>query len=164
MAVTETDERQVDQGPPPAPGPHFLNNVLATAASYVDEDPGIARDLLADLGAFLAYRLRNDLAPVPLADELDFVRTYLRLEQGRFGDRLEATVDDPGAAPAADVRPLSLQAPVQEVLTRRLRDRPGALRVAVRVAGDRSTVRLDFSDLPAGGDPERLVVELEAPS
>ena len=158
MAVSERERQDVRR--PSAPGPHFLNNVLAVAASYVDEDAGLARDLLADLGAFLAYRLRDDLEPVPLEDELEFVRTYLRLEHGRFGERLETVVHLPPGDVAVRVRPLSLQEPLEEVLSRRLRDRPAAQRVAVRVAGDAAGVRLDFSDLPDGGGPERVVVEL----
>lgn len=161
MAVIERDERQVVQGRPTAPRPHFLNNVLAVAASYVDEDPGQARELLADLGAFLAYRLREDLEPVALAEELEFVRTYLRLEHGRFGERVVADVTDaPDASPA--VRPLTLQEAVQAALDRRLQDRPGAVRVAVRVAGDAGSVRIDLSDFPGGGAPERVVVDLGA--
>lgn len=155
-----TAQRQLggaDVGPVRA---HFLNNVLATAASYVDEDPDLARDLLADLGAFLAYRLREDLEPVPLRDELDFVRTYLRLEAARHGDRLEVRVDDPGAeAASAPVAPVALQALVEDLLTARLRDDPGPVRVAVRPAPDGAQVRVDLSRPPGGEDPERVVAE-----
>ena len=37
---------------------HFVNNVLAAAASYIEVEPDTARDVLADLGAFLSHRLR----------------------------------------------------------------------------------------------------------
>lgn len=159
MLVQDTEHAR-RSGEPPPPGAHFLNNVLATTASYVDEDPSRARDLLADLGAFLAYRLRDDLRPVPLADELDFVRTYLRLEEARYDERLHADVaaDCPDGA---RVVPLAVQERVQEAVGRRLRDRPGAVRVALRVASDGGAVRVDLSDHPGGGEPERLVVDLE---
>ncbi|WP_205696404.1 histidine kinase [Conexibacter sp. SYSU D00693] len=144
---------------PPAPGAHFLNNVLAAAASYVEEDPDLARDLLAELGAFLAYRLRRDLEPVPLDEELAFTRSYLRLEQGRFPDRLQVDVAvAPAGAPP--VTPLVLQERVQDAVGQRLRERPGALRVALRPAADGRTVRLDLSDWPGGQEPERVAIDL----
>src|SRR3954466_9285718 len=37
---------------------HFVNNVLAAAASYIEVEPDTARDVLASLGAFLSHRLR----------------------------------------------------------------------------------------------------------
>ena len=43
---------------------HFVNNVLAAAASYIDDDPDYARDVLAELGQFLSYRLRADAGSV----------------------------------------------------------------------------------------------------
>ena len=48
---------------------HFVNNVLAAAASYIEEDPDTARDVLAELGAFLSHRLRGPRAVSP-AEEL----------------------------------------------------------------------------------------------
>lgn len=132
-------------GPPPAPSAHFLNNVLAAAASYVDEDPDLARDVLAELGQFLAYRLRADLEPVPLAEELSFVRSYLQLEAWRFPDRLAVEVDDRDAL--ASVRPLSVQEPLQDALSERLGTSPAGLRVLVRADG--AGARWDFADVPA---------------
>ena len=67
---------------------HFVNNVLAAAASYIDEDPDYARDVLAELGQFLSYRLREDPAPVSAAQELAHTATFLRLQQARFPDRI----------------------------------------------------------------------------
>lgn len=161
--MTETEEEGVAAGPPPAPGAHFLNNVLAAAASYVDDDPRRARELLAELGAFLAYRLREDLRPVALRDELEFVRTYLRLEEGRFPDRVHAEVAPP-AGDGPQVVPLSVQAPVQEAVGRRLRDRPAPLRVKMRPFGDDGAVRLDLSDHPDGDAPERVVLPVGRPA
>jgi LytS/YehU family sensor histidine kinase len=67
---------------------HFVNNVLAAAASYIEVEPDTARDVLAGLGAFLSHRLRPARI-VPLAQELDHVAVYVRLEQARFPGRLE---------------------------------------------------------------------------
>jgi two-component system, LytTR family, sensor kinase len=125
----------VSEAPPPVSA-HFVNNVLAAAASYIDDEPETARDVIAELGQFLSFRLR-DPAPVSLARELDHVSTYVRLEQARFPGRIEATLPPAGALPAVQVEPASLQAPLAEALGRRLREIPGPCSVSLRgPAGD----------------------------
>lgn len=114
---------------------HFVNNVLAAAASYIDEDPDYARDVLAELGQFLSYRLREDPAPVGAAQELAHTATFLRLQQARFPDRIAVELPD-----AADVRgrvvPGTIQEPVAEALGRRLRGESGQLAVTLTPDGD----------------------------
>jgi hypothetical protein len=94
IALDEVHAEQV--APNGAVSVHFVNNVLAAAASYVEEDPDAARDALAELGAFLTHRLRPP-RPVPLSDELDHVEVYLRLQEFRFPGRLDAEVGDSDA-------------------------------------------------------------------
>lgn len=127
--------------PPPAPSAHFLNNVLATAASHIDEDGELARDVLAELGQFLAYRLRPDTDPVPLAQELDFVGCYLRLEAHRFPGRL--ALEMPAEVPDVEVPALSVQDPLHEALTRRLREPGGTINVRVRAGATGATYELE---------------------
>ena len=98
---------------------HFVNNVLAAAASYIDEDPDYARDVLAELGQFLSYRLREDPAPVSAAQELAHTATFLRLQQARFPDRI--TVQLPDAT---------------EVFGRVLREEAGPCSVVLSTAAD----------------------------
>src|SRR4051794_41870597 len=78
---------------------HFVNNVLAAAASYIEVEPDTARDVLAGLGAFLSHRLRPERI-VPLVQDLDHVAVYLKLEQARFPGRLEAEPAAGHALPA----------------------------------------------------------------
>src|SRR3954471_4489947 len=119
---------------PPAPAPvsvHFVNNVLAAAASYIEVAPDTAREVLAGLGAFLSHRLRAARV-VPLAEELDHVATYLRLEQARFPGRVEAELPPPGGVPAGECTPGAIQAPLADALGRRLGQRTGRVHVALR--------------------------------
>lgn len=129
----------VPQQPAPPVSAHFVNNVLAAAASYIDEDPDYARDVLAELGQFLSYRLRENPAPVGAAQELAHTATYLRLLQARFPDRLELRLCD-----AADVHgrvdPGTIQEPVAELAGRRLREGPGRLAVTLLAQGDGDVV------------------------
>src|SRR3954466_5177437 len=94
---------------------HFVNNVLAAAASYIEVEPDTARDVLAGLGAFLSHRLRPARI-VPLAQELDHVAVYVRLEQARFPGRLEAELPPASGLPLVDCVPGEVQAPLAEAL------------------------------------------------
>jgi two-component system, LytTR family, sensor kinase len=110
---------------------HFVNNVLAAAASYIDEDPDYARDVLAELGQFLSYALREDRGPVSVAQELAHTATFLRLQQARFPDRI--TVELPDAADVfGRVVPGTIQGPVETALGRRLREEAGPCGVTLR--------------------------------
>ncbi len=112
---------------------HFVNNVLAAAASYIDEDPDYARDVLAELGQFLSYSLREDRAAVSAAQELAHAATFLRLQQARFPDRI--TVELPDATEVfGRVEQGTIQGPIEQALGRRLRDEAGPCAVALRPA------------------------------
>jgi two-component system LytT family sensor kinase len=117
---------------------HFVNNVLAAAASYIDEDPEQARDVLAELGQFLAYGLRTAPTPATLSQELAHTATYLRLQQARFPGRLELRLPaDAGEhAPSAPLAAGVVRGRVAQALEQRLRTVPGPCVVDLHRAGD----------------------------
>ncbi|MDQ2890919.1 MAG: histidine kinase [Gemmatimonadota bacterium] len=94
--------------------PHFLFNTLHSITALVHSDPGAVEGVLERLASLLRYVLRDHRPPhddVPLESELEFVRSYLALEQMRFGDRLLVTEDvDPDTleclVPALTLQPL----------------------------------------------------------
>lgn len=140
---------------------HFVNNVLAAAASYIEDEPDTARDVLAELGAFLTHRLRPNRT-VTLAEELDHVRVYMRLEQARFPGRIEAELPAAATLPRLTASPGDVQGPVGEVLARWLRKHPGRVRAALRVRDNAATLelQLDRPDTP-GAAGERVRIALE---
>jgi LytS/YehU family sensor histidine kinase len=151
------------QNPPAGAAPvsvHFVNNVLAAAASYIEAEPDTARDVLAGLGAFLSHRLRPARI-VPLAAELDHVAVYVRLEQARFPGRLEAELPQSDHVPPAECVPGEVQAPLADALGRWLGERRGRVRVALRARLDGSTLeaQLDEPDDP-GSTAERVRIAL----
>jgi len=70
--------------------PHFLFNTLNTIAILIREhDTHVAERLVTQLGDVLRQVLRtSDANETSLRAELEFLRTYLEIEQVRFGDRL----------------------------------------------------------------------------
>ncbi len=149
------------EGPSPV-SVHFVNNVLAAAASYIEEDPETARDVLAELGSFLSHRLRGPRL-VSAADELEHVAVYLRLEQARFPGRVEAELPRAADLPSAELVPGDFQAPLSEALTRWLSQAPGRVRVALRARPDALDLQLDRPDEPGeAGERVRIPLGLRA--
>ena len=131
-------------GSPPV-SVHFVNNVLAAAASYIEDDPEQARDVLALLSQFLTYRLAGAAEPVPVTRELEHVAVYLRLEQARFPDRIACELPEARDLPEASVSRAWIQTPVAEGLGRRLRERTGPCRLVLRVRPGRSELGLELA-------------------
>ncbi len=85
--------------------PHFLFNTLNTIASKSRTDPEEARRLLLRLSDFFRYSIRQDGHFADFGQEYFFVRTYVSLEQARFGDHLRVRYD-------VDPQVLGVQVPV----------------------------------------------------
>ncbi|MEN6566205.1 MAG: ATP-binding protein [Veillonellales bacterium] len=70
--------------------PHFLYNTLNTVIAFCRKDPGKAAEMLGELSNYLQNKFRfNNMALIPLEQELDLIQSYLAIEQVRFGKRLQ---------------------------------------------------------------------------
>lgn len=79
--------------------PHFLFNALNSIRALINEDRQRARDMVTALSAYLRYALvERPLHVALLEEEVASVRGYLAIEQVRFEERLDITLDiDPNA-------------------------------------------------------------------
>jgi LytS/YehU family sensor histidine kinase len=151
-------------GQPPV-SVHFVNNVLAAAAGYIEDDPDEARDVLALLSQFLSYRLRAAPGAVPVEREMEHVATYLRLEQARFPDRIVCELPEARDVPGGRVPRAGIQAPVAEGLGRRLSERIGPCRLVLRVRPGRPELDLELAapeDAPGAAEHVRIPLAPEA--
>jgi two-component sensor histidine kinase len=97
--------------------PHFLFNALNSLRSQITENPEGALEMVTGLAEILRYALNADRREtVRLAEELDIVAEYVRLEQVRFEERLgfEQRVDP--AVRDARVPPLIVQTLVENAI------------------------------------------------
>lgn len=78
--------------------PHFLFNALNAIAGLVHRNPERAEETVEQLAEVFRYTLtRSDKEWVPLREEMELVRSYLGVEQARFGDRLKVSIEaEPG--------------------------------------------------------------------
>jgi two-component system LytT family sensor kinase len=140
--------------------PHFIYNSLGAIASFVRTDPDRARELLLEFADFTRYSFRRHGEYTTLAEELRSVERYLLLEQARFGDRLQVTLQVapevlPVAVPVLCIQPLvenavrhGLEASADKV------DGVGRLSIVAR-DHDQECV-LEVEDDGTGEDPERV--------
>jgi len=70
--------------------PHFLFNTLQSVSTLIDTDRGTAQHMLLTLAGLLRRVLKYGSADlISFREELNFVESYLQLEQMRLGRRLE---------------------------------------------------------------------------
>lgn len=135
--------------------PHFVYNAMAAIAALIHTAPDEARELLTEFADFTRYAFREQRSYVPLADELHYVQKYLRLEQARFGDRLEVRVAVAPEVLGAAVPVLSLQPLVENAIRHGVEGRAGDGPAHVEIVGvdlDRD-VELRVTDDGPGVDP-----------
>lgn len=123
--------------------PHFLFNALNSIAALIGSDPRLAREMCLTLGEFLRDSLRlGGRGEITLGEELELARSYLAVEQVRFGPRMRLDqVVDP-AASACLVPSLILQPLVENAIGRGIATLVdgGAVRVRVTRQGERLEV------------------------
>jgi sensor histidine kinase YesM len=89
--------------------PHFLFNTLNNLYGLTLERSDDAPDVVLRIADLLDYMLyRCDRPLVPLAGEVEHLKTYLDLERLRYDDRVDVTFDVDAPAADAHVAPLLL--------------------------------------------------------
>ena len=128
--------------------PHFLFNTLNAISTLVAEGQNSdAVRMISRVSDFLRLTLdANETPEISVAEELEFVRRYLDIEQVRFGDRLRVTIEAQPEAMSAMVPALVLQPLVENAVKHGVlpRERGGA--VLVTIALDNGTLRMAVTD------------------
>ena len=136
--------------------PHSLFNLLHTIRGQIDWDPAAARTMIVQLGDLLRRLLRaGEREYSRLADEMQFVRLYLELQQRRFADRLTIEVPPASELPAAWVPSLILQPLVENAIVHGLAGHQGPVVVRVWAASSRGNLILRVTNTMAGERPAR---------
>ena len=137
--------------------PHFLFNALHTIGQLIRTGQNaLAVQVVAGLGDLLRQLLDSATTQeVPLKQELDFLRSYLDIEQIRFRDRLKVVVDASGDTFDARVPHLILQPLVENAIRHGITARTTVGRLLIcarRINGSlHLTVRDDGAGLPLSG-------------
>ena len=76
--------------------PHFLFNTLENIKFMVKMDSEAAMKMIHALSALLRYSLHEETRRVKLAKDIEYLHSYMEIQQYRFGDRLHYSefIDD----------------------------------------------------------------------
>lgn len=133
--------------------PHFLFNALNTVSGLMGGDAETGRRVVRQIGELLRAGLRGEPGQrIPLRQELELARAYLEIEQARFVDRLQVTIETEVQSP--DLRQETLTFPVPALILQPLvenavshgiakREEGGHVRVTAARRGDQLTLTVE---------------------
>lgn len=137
--------------------PHFLFNTLNSIASLSDSDPSGMLRLLEEFGNYLRKSIsaKNLQRLVPLEHELDLLRSYLYIEQERFGDRLIIEWDIPDNI-SVWLPPLSIQTIVENAISHGILPRSCGGTVKIIIKDQPKNIEIVVQDNGVGMSEEKL--------
>ena len=115
-------------------------------------------DLLHHFGEYLhaSFDAKNLQRVVPLQHELDLIRSYLYIEQQRFGERLQIEWDiDENIE--IDIPPISLQTLVENAVRHGVLKQESGGTVCIRIKNQKTYIEVSVIDNGVGIDAATLV-------
>jgi hypothetical protein len=115
--------------------PHFLFNALNTLVAEIGERPEVAEEMTRQLAAYLRYSLEKRGQYVgPVADELDAVEMYIRIQSLRFDERFSYSCNADPEALLAFIPHMAIQCLVENAIKHGLQAESADFKINVRVA------------------------------
>jgi two-component system sensor histidine kinase AlgZ len=126
--------------------PHFLFNSLHSISALATIDGRRARDMCIKLADFLRASLGlGSRDRIPLREEIALARSYLEVEQVRFGERLRVKAEIQQGCEECPVPPLLLQPLVENAVRHGIANlvEGGAIRLAAERRGEEVSITLE---------------------
>lgn len=134
--------------------PHFLFNALNSLAALISIKPQAAEEMVEDLADLFRVSLDARQRLVPLSEELDLVRSYMRIEQTRLGARLGIEWDVPAELMRTQVPLLTIQPLVENAVYHGVAKLRGNATIRVHARRDKRWVWIEVSNpLPPADSP-----------
>lgn len=122
--------------------PHFLFNSMNTLMNLVMEDQQVAVSFLKKLSKVYRYVLESrDEQLIPLCRELDFINSYVFLQQERFRGNLQVDINIPEEYLEHKIIPLSLQILFENAIKHNIISKKSPLDIQVFLEGDKLVVQ-----------------------
>ncbi|MEN0004145.1 MAG: histidine kinase [Bacteroidota bacterium] len=137
--------------------PHFLYNAFNTINASVPPQQEHTRELVAQLSDLFRYQLKASKSElVKLSEELTFVKQYLGLEQARFGERLQYSIEVDDAVQEALIPPMSLQPLVENAVKHGIAPKIDGGAVSIHIQQSENGIQFTISDTGVGVAPAQL--------
>lgn len=131
--------------------PHFLFNTLNTISALMDINVEWAQKIVSKLGNLLRAVLDSNRGnEISLKDEIEFIQSYLDIEQARFHDRLTISFDVSNEAMSAYVPALVLQPLAENAIKHGFSKKPGTGHILVQAQKKGDRIFLKVMDDGAG--------------
>ncbi|MBM7676315.1 ATP-binding protein [Gracilibacillus alcaliphilus] len=146
--------------------PHFLFNTLNSIIALSEWDLKKMRQVLNTFSEFLRskFQFHQMDSLIPIEEELHIVRSYLYIEQVRFGDLLEVKWE---VADSQDIKVpfLSIQPLVENAIRHGIRKKQGKGTITVKLQANhrRSEATVMIEDNGIGMNQERIQAVLKKP-
>lgn len=134
--------------------PHFMYNTLSVIYSLCDADKELAKEAILKFSSYLRANMASlqSSKPVPFEKELEHTKTYLWIEQQRFGDILNVQYD---IAVTDFVLPaISLQPLVENAVKYGVRSREEGGTVTISTRRENGKIYIRVTDDGMGFDPQ----------
>jgi two-component system LytT family sensor kinase len=127
--------------------PHFLFNSLNTIADLIVKDPVRAEEMTLRLSEVFRYVLAHSSRSLTsVKDEIEFLRTYLSIEEVRFRDRLQVEINVTPEAAREQIPSLILQPLVENAVKHGLTPKPGLGHLWISAGFQGDQLRLQVED------------------
>ncbi len=125
--------------------PHFLFNSMNIIASLIAVEPETAETVVEDLSELFRASLNDAGNQVPLEDELDLCRRYMRIEELRLGDRLQIDWELEPMPKSVKIPLLTIQPLLENAIYHGIQPIPegGTIKVRVYCADSKVHVRIE---------------------
>jgi hypothetical protein len=122
--------------------PHFLFNSLNTLSSLIEEDPKLANQFVLQLASVYRYLLsQTDKEKVSLGEELEFMRSYVFLNQIRFGNNLKVDLQVDPTFMGKEIVTLTLQILLENAIKHNVISKENPLHICIQAKDNQLCVR-----------------------
>lgn len=125
--------------------PHFLFNSLSTLRSLIKRSPQQAEEYLEKLAELLRFSINSDSQTVVgLDEELKRTEIYLTMQQVRFGNALNFTIDIPSEMEISGKVPVySIQLLVENAIKHNVLTASQPLQILIRPGKEKDTISIE---------------------
>lgn len=122
--------------------PHFLFNSLTSLSSLITVDPKIARQFVDQMSKIYRYILKSsDNETVPLLNEINFATTYVKLQQTRFSQGFEVTINVDDVFNDKKIVPVTIQNMIENAIKHNIIDADAPLVINIFIENDYLVVK-----------------------
>ncbi|MFN8252328.1 MAG: histidine kinase [Ferruginibacter sp.] len=122
--------------------PHFLFNSLTSLSGLIETDQQLAGNFLKQMSKIYRYILKSrDSELVKLKEEIDFVQTYINLQQTRFKTGLIVNIAVENDAMNRKIPPVTLQNMIENAIKHNVIDAETPLVIRVASEGEYLVIR-----------------------